>query len=182
MAKLVANSYGEALFELALEKNALDDILQEVECIKKVIEENADFRKFLGHPQISKEEKISVIENIFKKKASNDVVGLLVMIVKKDRYNEMISIFDYFVKRVKEHNNIGVAMVTSAVELDAEQKKKVVDRLIELTKYKEFEISYTVDKSILGGLIIRIGDRVVDSSLKNKLNSMTSVLNKIHIS
>ena len=104
------------------------------------------------------------------------------MIVKKDRYNEIIAIFNYFVNRVKEHNNIGVAKVTSAVELNDEQKKKVVDRLIELTKYKEFEISYTVDKSILGGLIIRIGDRVVDSSLKNKLNSMTSVLNKIHLS
>ena len=57
MAKLVANSYGEALFELALEKNALDDILQEVECIKKVIEENADFRKFLGHPQMNQKKK-----------------------------------------------------------------------------------------------------------------------------
>lgn len=182
MAKLVANSYGEALFELAIDKNALDDILQEVECIKKVFEENADFKKFLSHPQISKEEKISVIEKVFKDKASNDIVGLLVIIVKKDRYNEIDAIFDYFVNKVKEHNNIGVASVTSAVELNDEQKKKIVDRLVELTKYKEFEISYIVDKSILGGLIIRIGDRVVDSSLKNKLNSMTSVLNKIHIS
>ena len=182
MAKLVANSYGEALFELALEKNALDDMLQEVVCIQNVIEENADFRKFLSHPQISKEEKISVVEKVFKEKASNDIVGLLVMIVKKDRSNEIDAIFDYFVKKVKEYNHVGVASVTSAIELSDTQKKKIVDRLIDLTDYKEFEISYTVDKNILGGLIIRIGDRVVDSSLKNKLESMTGVLNKIHIS
>ena len=168
MAKLVANSYGEALFELALEKNALDDMLQEVVCIQNVIEENADFRKFLSHPQISKEEKISVVEKVFKEKASNDIVGLLVMIVKKDRYNEIDAIFDYFVKKVKEYNHVGVASVTSAIELSDTQKKKIVDRLIDLTDYKEFEISYTVDKNILGGLIIRIGDRVVDSSLKKE--------------
>lgn len=182
MAKLVANSYGEALFELALEKNALDEVLQEVMCIQNIIDENADFKKFLSHPQISKEEKISVIEKVFKDKASDDIVGLLVMIVKKDRYNEIEAIFNYFVNKVKEYNHIGVATVTSAIELSEEQKKNIVNRLIELTDYKEFEISYIVDKHILGGLIIRIGDRVVDSSLKNKLESMTGVLNKIYIS
>ena len=135
MAKLVANSYGEALFELALEKNALDDMLQEVVCIQNVIEENADFRKFLSHPQISKEEKISVVEKVFKEKASNDIVGLLVMIVKKDRYNEIDAIFDYFVNKVKEHNHIGVARVTSAVELNDEQKKTLMDLVSKLSDY-----------------------------------------------
>lgn len=182
MAKLVANSYGNALFELALEKNSIEDMLQEVICIQNVFKENADFRKFLSHPQISKEEKISVIENVFKGKADDDIVGLLVMIIKKDRYNEIDAILSYFINRVKEHKHIGIASVTSAVELNDEQKKNIVDRLIELTDYKEFEISYIVDKDILGGLIIRIGDRVVDSSLKSKLNSMAQELYKIHIS
>ena len=122
MAKLVANSYGNALFELALEKNNLDDMLEEITCLQKIFQENADFRKFLSHPQISKEEKISVIENTFKGKADNDIVGLLVLIVKKDRYNEIDAIFNYFISRVKEYKHIGIASVTSAKELTDEQK------------------------------------------------------------
>ena len=110
MAKLVANSYGNALFELALEKNNLDDMLEEITCLQTVFRENADFRKFLSHPQISKEEKISVIENTFKGKADNDIVGLLVLIVKKDRYNELDFIFNYFISRVKEYKHIGIAL------------------------------------------------------------------------
>lgn len=182
MAKLVANSYGNALFELALEKNNLDDMLEEITCLQKIFQENADFRKFLSHPQISKEEKISVIENTFKGKADNDIVGLLVLIVKKDRYNEIDAIFNYFISRVKEYKHIGIASVTSAKGLTDEQKANIVNRLTELTDYEQFEVSYTVDKDILGGLVIRIGDRVVDSSIRNKLNSMAQNLYKIHIS
>lgn len=182
MAKLVANSYGNALFELALEKNNIEDMLQEVTCIQNVFKENTDFIKFLSHPQISKEEKISVIENVFKGKADNEIVGLLVMIIKKDRYNEIDAIFNHFISRVKEYEHIGIASVTSAIKLNDEQKNNIVNRLIELTDYEKFEISYTVDKDILGGLIIRIGDRVVDSSLRSKLNSMAQELYKIHIS
>ena len=182
MAKLVANSYGNALFELALEKNNLDDMLEEITCLQTVFRENADFRKFLSHPQISKEEKISVIENTFKGKADNDIVGLLVLIVKKDRYNEIDAIFNYFISRVKEYKHIGVAYITSAIPLEDAKKKAIENRLIEITDYVEFEMNYSVDKDILGGLMIRIGDRVVDNTLKSKITSMSKKLEKIHIS
>ena len=65
---------------------------------------------------------------------------------------------------------------------DNDVKKKIEDRLIEITDYKEFEMNYTVDKCILGGLVIRIGDRFVDSSLKNKIDSISQSLEKIQIS
>ena len=81
--------------------------------------------------------------------------------------------FVYFVDRVKEHKNIGTAYVTSAVELSEAQKAAVEKRLLETTKYVEFEMHYSVDTDLIGGMVIRIGDRVVVSSIKTKLYDLT---------
>lgn len=176
MAKLVSKTYGEALFDLALEDGTLSTIIEEVDVVKEAIDSNPDLLKLLSHPKIGKEEKISVIENIFKGRVSDSLVGFLVIIVQKDRYGDLDGIFEYFNTKVREYKNIGVASVTSAVELTEEQKKQVEQKLLQTTKYSQFELSFYVDKSIIGGLVIRIGDRVVDSSIKTKLQLLAKDL------
>lgn len=176
MAKLVSKTYGEALFDLALEDGTLTTIIEEVNIVKEAIAKNPDLLKLLSHPKINKEEKISVIENIFKGRVSDSLVGFLVIIVQKDRYDDLDGIFEYFIAKVREYKNVGVASVTSAVELTEEQKKQVEQRLLQTTKYSQFELSFYVDKSLIGGLVIRIGDRVVDSSIKTKLQMLAKDL------
>ena len=82
---------------------------------------------------------------------------------------------------MKEYKNIGTAYVTSAVALTDEQKAAVEKRLLETTKYVQFEMHYSVDAELIGGMVIRIGDRVVDSSIKSKLYSLTRELSKIQL-
>ena len=181
MAKLVSKTYGDALFELALENNQLDSMLEEVKAVSVAIAENEDLTKLMNHPKIVKEEKIKVIEDIFTGQVSRELVGLMRMIVEKDHYNELNNVFKYFTDCVKEYKNIGTAYVTSAVELTDSQKDAVMKRLLETTKYVEFEMHFDVDATLIGGMKIRIGDRVVDSSIKNKLNDLTRELSKITI-
>ena len=181
MAKLVSKTYGDALFELALENNQLDSMLEEVKAVSAAIAENEDLTKLMNHPKIVKEEKIKVIEDIFTGQVSRELVGLMRMIVEKDHYNELNSVFKYFTDCVKEYKNIGTAYVTSAAELTDSQKDAVMNRLLETTKYVEFEMHFDVDATLIGGMKIRIGDRVVDSSIKNKLNDLTRELSKITI-
>lgn len=176
MAKLVSKTYGEALFDLALEDGTLTTIIEEVNVVKEAMEKNPDLLKLLSHPKIKKEEKISVIENIFKGRVSDSLVGFLVIVVQKDRYDDLDGIFEYFVAKVREYKNIGVASITSAVELAEEQKKHIEQRLLQTTKYSQFELTFHVDKSLIGGLVIRIGDRVVDSSIKTKLQMLAKDL------
>ena len=176
MAKLVSKTYGEALFDLALEDGTLTTIIEEVNVAKEAITENPDLLKLLSHPKINKEEKISVIENIFKGRVSDSLVGFLVIIVQKDRYDDLDGIFEYLIAKVREYKNIGVASITSAVELAEEQKKQVEQRLLQTTKYSQFELTFHVDKSLIGGLVIRIGDRVVDSSIRTKLQMLAKDL------
>ena len=181
MAKLVSNTYGDALFELALENNQLDSMLEEVKAVASVLQENEDLTKLMNHPKIVKEEKIKIIEEIFTNQVSREVVGLMRMIVQKGHFNEMESVFMYFIDRVKEYKNIGTAYVTSAVTLSDGQKSAVEKRLLETTKYIQFEMHFDVDAALIGGMTIRIGDRVVDSSVKNKLNDLTRELLKITV-
>ena len=109
------------------------------------------------------------------------MVGFLVLIVEKGRYNEIRQIFTYFLEQIKEFKRIGVAYVTSATPLTAEQQKKIEEKLLATTKYIQFEMHFDVDQSLIGGMVIRIGDRVVDSSIRTKLNQMTQTLSKVQL-
>lgn len=181
MAKLVAKTYGEALFQLALENGELDLIYEEILLAFDALKENEDFVKFLNHPKISKEDKIKTVEEIFKGRFHDTTVGFLVIIVEKGRYNELLSIFKYFIHTVREYKKIGTAYVTSATELTEDQKEKIENRLLDTTDYKSIDMNYTVDPGLLGGFVIRIGDRVVDSSLKLKLDLLKKELLKIQL-
>lgn len=182
MAKLVANTYGDALFELALEnENRLDVMLEEVKGVADILRDNEDMSKLMNHPKIVKEEKIRIIENIFSGRVSPELVGLMCMIVEKDHYNELEDVFGYFIAKVKEFKHIGTAYVTTAAKLSEAQKAATKKRLLETTGYVEFEMHYDVDADLIGGMVIRIGDRVVDSSIKTKLYNLTRELSKIQL-
>lgn len=182
MAKLIEGSYGDALFELALEQNSLDSVAEQVDVLAQAFAENPELLKLLTHPKISKEEKVSVIENIFKGRFSDDIVGFLVIITEKDRGAQIEGILNYFKAKVREYKKIGVARVTSATELSAQQKARVEEKLLQQTSYESFEVDYSVDASLIGGMVIRIGDRVVDSSIRTKLDTMTKNLRKVSLS
>lgn len=181
MAKLVSKTYGDALFELALEKNSVDALYEEAGAVQKVFLEHSDLVKLLNHPKIDKEDKIHVVENVFKGRISEDLTGFLTIVVRKDRHNDIFKILEYFISRVKEYKKIGVAYVTTAVEMTDAQKKDVEKKLLDTTSYEKFEMNYSVNPELLGGIIIRIGDRVVDSSVKSKIDALSKELMKIQL-
>ncbi len=178
MAKQVDITYGNALFELALEENKIDALYEEVQALIKLLNENIDLIKILEHPRIDKDEKKKIVEETFSNRVSDDITGLMVMVVEKEHIGDIINIFNYFIKLVKKQKNIGVASVISAIDLSDSQKVAIEQKLIETTSYDTMEIEYSVDKSLIGGLVIRIEDRVVDSSIKTKLDKLSKTLSK----
>ncbi len=181
MAKLISKTYGDALFELAVEEDKIDVLLEEIEQLLKILAENEDFGRLMNHPKIINEEKIEVAKNVFAGRISEELLGFLTIIISKDRYREINEILRYFVARVKEYKGIGIATVTTAVPLKDGQCKEVEKKLLDTTRYQSMEISYSVDASLIGGMVIRIGDRVVDSSIKTKLNTLQKDLMKVQI-
>ena len=168
MAKLVSKTYGDALFAVALEENRMDEFFEAVKVVAEILRTNKDFGKLMNHPKIMKEDKVKI-------------VGIMTLLVTKGRAEDMLSVFDYFIDLVKEKKKIGKAHVTTAVLLSNEQKTKVEQKLLDTTKYETFEMDYAVDESLIGGMVIRIGDRVVDSSIKSKLYELTRELRDVQL-
>ena len=181
MAKLISKTYGEALFELASEEQKLDVLFEEAKVVCDILQKNTDFGKLMTHPKIPKEDKVKIAEKIFKGRVSDELTGFLVLIIKKERCAEIDAILTYFIQRVKEKKHIGVAYVTTAAAPDKYTQEKIKKRLLETTKYKEMEMHFMVDASIIGGMIIRIDDRVIDSAITTKLNNLKKQLLNIQL-
>ena len=181
MAKLVSKTYGEALFELAVEEGREDSLLEEIMALKKILKENPDFEKLMNHPKILKEDKLAVLDRVFKGELSDELTGFLRIIVTKDRYKEIDAILDYIILEIKKKKGIGIAYVTTAVPLNEAKQKEVEQKLLATTAFKKMEMHYQVEDDLIGGMVIRIGDRVVDSSVKAKLYELQRQLLRVQL-
>lgn len=124
MAKLVSQTYGEALFELANEQDKIDVFTEEIDVISEVLAKNPDFSKLMNHPKIDKENKLEIVDNVFLGRIDKELVGFLRLLVTKGRYADLDSILQYFRNAVKEEKGIGVAYVKSAAALSDRQKNR----------------------------------------------------------
>ena len=181
MAKLVSKTYGDALFAVAVEEGKIDAFYEAATIVRQVFDTNQEFGKLLDHPKIVKENKIKIIEETFSERIPKEMVGFMILLVDKGRASEIQACLQYFIALVKEEKKIGKAYVTTAFELNDEQKEKVEKRLIETTKYESFEMDYQVDATLIGGMVIRIGDRVIDSSIQTKLCTLSRELRNIQV-
>ena len=158
MAKLVSKTYGDALFALAVEEHMVDQLYEEAQAVAQILRENTELTRLMNHPKIEKEEKVRLIESIFKGRICEELID-----------------------RVKEYKKIGTAYVTSAMELTPQQKAAVEQKLLDTTKYVQFEMHYATDPALIGGMVIRIRDRVVDGSVRTKLEHLTRDLERIQL-
>ena len=135
MAKLVSKVYGDALFEAAREAGRMDDMYEEVLELQKLLQANEELQKMMENPKVIREDKENVIETVFRGRISDEIVELMKLMIAKGRYSNIESVFDYFIGLVKEEKKIGIAYVTTAVELTDGQKDEIVRRLLETTRY-----------------------------------------------
>lgn len=181
MAKLISKTYGDALFTLSVEENKTDEFIEEITQLLAVLEQEEDFSKLMNHPRVSVEEKVNLVKEIFTGRISRELVGFLTLVVTKGRYAEIQNILQYFLDSAKEFKGIGVAYVSTPLELSAGQKAAVEQKLLATTNYQKMEMNYLVDESLIGGMQIRIKDRVVDSSIRTKIAKMQQDLMQIQL-
>ena len=176
MASRVDKIYGDAYISVKTDEDDLLEALEEAKAVKEILDSNTDFVNFLNHPQITKEEK-----NVFDGRVSDDMTGFLMIIIKKGRFKEFDGIFTYIISNIKRQLGIGALHVTSAMPLSQEQKDKILKKVIASSEYQKLEVTYETDKDIIGGLILRMDDRIVDNSIRTKLDSMGRYLSQIQL-
>lgn len=164
----VATRYASALMELTNEQKKSDAIAEDLSIVKNAIDSSRELRNVLASPVIAKEKKQAIIREMFKKKISEVVLGYLQEIVVKGRENVLGEILtQYFVLRDEQLGIVRVSVKTS-VEFSSKQEKDLVKQLEVMTK-KKVEIAFSIDKTIKGGFVARVGDTVLDGSIKRQL-------------
>lgn len=180
MAKLIERRYATALFDLAKSEDKLLTYEEEVKAIVKILYDEPEFMAVLRDHKVTLEQKISLVETVFTDKVSNPVAGLLVLLVKKGRQDEIIGTLETFLESVKKASGIIRAVVTSAVPLEPEQISTLKGKLEASTKSK-IELETIVDTSIIAGLIVRVGDKVVDASIKGEMQTLKKQLSELRL-
>lgn len=180
MAELITKRYATALFDIATETNKAAQFEQEASMIYDILVKEQEFLQILNHPNVLQDEKIKLVENVFEGRVSEEFVGLLVLTVRKSRQDLILEILNKFLDMIKEANGMLKATVTSAVSLNDGQLAQIKSN-IEKDTNKQIELTAIVDQSIIGGLIIRVGDKVIDGSVAGQMQALKSKLNDLRL-
>ncbi len=170
------------MFSLALENDKLDTIWEEVRMIRQILSENPTFVKTICHPEITKQDQIKLLDDAFKGKVSDEVMGFFHVLADKKRLKELDAVLEYFDRSAKEYKKIGVVYVTVPMELTKAQQDKIRERILEVSSYETLEMHVETDASLLGGMVIRIGDEILDNSIRSKMEHMARKINQIKLS
>ena len=173
---LIAQRYSDALVEIAQEgKLTYEKISTDLNLIKEILTQSKDLEEFLTNPIISTENKKEVIEKVFAKEIDSLIMNFLKILVDKNRFDSFNEILEAFNKSLDNKNNIIRVQVTSAVEISNELKKRLKIKLEEKLK-KNVVLELDVNINIIAGLLIKIGDNVIDMSLRHKLEDLSKTI------
>ena len=165
----VGRRYSKAIFEIAEEKNQVKEIYEMLNSAMVLYRTDKEFKNFILNPLIDNEQKKSVLNKIFGKDNS-DNLNILLYILDKGRMNCIKYIVAEYLKIYYRKNRILDVKATFTKELTDEQKKKLIDKLSQKTG-KEINLEIKIDKDILGGGIIKIGDKIIDGSIRRELDN-----------
>lgn len=180
MAKLVGPTYAKALFELGVETNELEATFYDFKEFNQICKENPKFLELLINPKISLIEKKEMIDDIFKEDSNKNLINFLKILIERRRMFYISDIFNEYEQMYNEHFNIKHVIVTSAVELKADEVERLKQNLHKSTG-SEIILQTKVNSSLIGGIQIQIGEKLIDASTKKRIEDIYFDLSKISL-
>lgn len=163
--------YALAIYEVAEEKDKVEEYLEELTEVIKVIDENLELIEIMKHPDLSTSRKKQIFENIFKGKLDEDILSFLLILIDKKRILDMDGILEELKVIHLERIKTLAANVKTVIPLTKEERDTLISNLQK--KYnKTIILNEEIDKSIIGGVFVRVGNDIIDGTIKNKYETM----------
>ena len=176
MKNKISTEYAEALFMLALEQDKTEEYYRELSLVNDLFLDNPEYIALLVAPGIDEEEKLSLVDKAFGT-LSQDMLSFLKLLVSRGRISLIHMCFEEYERLFNASRKTMVATVVSAQALNDDEKQKITAKLEK--KYGcKIELVCEIDEGILGGIIIKTEDAVIDGSLKKKLRDVKEVIRK----
>ena len=169
---LISDRYASALYDLASEKKLVDVVLDDLLFIQSMIKNNKDLKLVIKSPLIKSNDKLEILQNILKSKNPNELSSTFLKVLSKNkRFQKTLDIISQFKDINAQKRGDVLADITSAEKLSNEQQDNIKEQLRTILGDK-LSLSYKVDEQIIGGLIIKVGSKMIDTSLSNKINKL----------
>ncbi|MDR9373711.1 MAG: ATP synthase F1 subunit delta [Schleiferiaceae bacterium] len=167
----LARVYAKALLDLAVEQNQLSKVREEIGYIKSVLNASPDLERALGSPVVKDDQKRTVFSSIFKEALGELTLRFADLLIRQGRGARFQSIFVAFEEAYLKHMGIRSAVVTTAYELSAEEEKAISEKLAQLSG-QEIQLEKKIDQDMIGGMILRMGDRQYNGSVAAELKRL----------
>jgi F-type H+-transporting ATPase subunit delta len=175
----IAGRYGQALFELAKEEGGLKALEADAIALGDVLKSSADFAAMIASPVIVREEQAAAVQAVAAKMGVSALMAnTLALMASKRRLFVMPQLVADLLRRIAVEKGEVAAEVTSAVALSADQLKKLMATLKASTG-REIKLNTTVDESLIGGLIVKLGSTMIDTSVKAKLAALQNAMKEV---
>ena len=169
---LVSDRYASALYDLAAEKKLVDPVLEDLSNLKNILKDNKELSLVVKSPLITSIDKLNIFESLLKKINANELTSTFLKVIEKNkRFSNLASIITQFMNINSQKRGDVLADITSADELNDDQKNNITNQLKSILGDK-LSLSFDVDKNIMGGLIVKVGSKTIDTSLANKINKL----------
>ena len=169
---LVSDRYASALYDLAAEKKLVDSVLGDLSNLKNILKDNKELSLVVKSPLITSIDKLNIFESLLKKINANELTSTFIKVIEKNkRFSNLASIITQFMNINSQKRGDVLADITSADELNDDQKNNITNQLKNILGDK-LSLSFDVDKNIMGGLIVKVGSKMIDTSLANKINKL----------
>jgi len=171
----IVNSYAASLLSFVKDKQLLSTAVEEVGFAVQTIKGSAELNRVLKSPVIRADVKVSILTELFQKRFHPELLQFILFLVKKDRINVVTEILTRFLALCDEEAGIITVDITSAVELAPEQQEQFRKKIAEV-EGKTIRMNLSVNPELIGGFIIKAGDRIYDASLHNQLRKVRKQL------
>ena len=168
----VASRYAKSLLKIAIEENSLEDLYKDMVLVNDVCANSKELTLLLQSPIIKTDKKTAILNEIFGGKISQIASSFIAIITSKKREAILGDIASSFIDIYKFHKSIKTAQVTSAIPLSKDQRDKIIATLKASNNTESVDLKEIVDPSIIGGMIVRVGDKQIDESIKRKLTNL----------
>jgi F-type H+-transporting ATPase subunit delta len=174
----VASRYVKSLLGLAVEKGSVEAVHQDMLLFSKVCAENRDFTVMLRSPVIRHEKKRAILEKVFSGKVNPLTMAIIDILTRKNREPLLPAIATEFHNAYNEYKGIGKAFITTTIPMDQELRDAIEAIVKKLSNRRQVEIHEKVDKDLIGGFILNVGDQQIDASIRSKLKSLNMKFNE----
>ena len=173
----ISEPYAQALMSLAQQNELADQFGETFRSLESLMSESQEFKDFVQNPVIQNEDKKAVLKQVMGD-ANPYLVNFMMLLVDKRRIVFLESIVNQYLSLLRKLNQTALAEVISARELSDEQKGNIVEKVKGIVEARDVELKTSVNPDLIGGVIIKVGSKVIDASLRGQLRRISVSLNQ----